>query len=138
MIKTLSLFVISLHREVFMLKPPCPQDVEVKIGIIKQFSGYANPVKILQKIMLNYPWLSNKDISFQSGVTENQISRIRSGKVDDCKVEDLFRQLIIMPPSFRQEFISELQRQWVIFDEITEDNPASIKTFLGSVPEVGD
>jgi hypothetical protein len=121
-----------------MLKPPCPQDVEVKIGIIKQFSGYANPVKILQKIMLNYPWLSNKDISYQSGVTENQVSRIRSGKVDDCKVEDLFRQLIIMPPSFRQEFISELQRQWLIFDEITEDNPASIKTFLGSVPDVGD
>jgi len=130
--------VISLHRKVFMLKPPCPQDVEVKIGIIKQFSGYANPVKILQKIMLNYPWLSNKDISYQSGVTENQVSRIRSGKVDDCKVEDLFRQLIIMPPSFRQEFISELQRQWLIFDEITEDNPASIKTFLGSVPDVGD
>jgi hypothetical protein len=47
--------------------------------------------------------------------------------------------LTVLPPTIKFEFIAELQRLWIIFDEVTEYDPSNVKDLLGvAPPDVGD
>ena len=122
-----------------MLKPPKIQQIHKKHAAIKENGGYPNPVLILAEVLKSEDWIVNNELAALSTVTANQISRIRTGKVDDCKVSDLFKILTVLPLQKQFEFIHEVEMLLIYFRELTEYNPAARKEFLGdSPPEVGD
>ena len=124
---------------VAVIKRDVPNDLILKIGKLRNLTGYPNPVLIFQKVMRDYDWILNKAISDQSSVTQNQVSRIRSGKVDDCKVSELFLMLTVLPPEVRHRVISDVEGLWIVFDEITAHDPGLIRDLLGEPPqEIGD
>jgi len=121
-----------------VIKPPKVQQYNKKLGALKDYGGYPNPTLILAEVLKKQDWIVNNDLAIQSTITANQISRIRTGKVDDVKGSDIFKILVVLPHEMQLEFIHQIELLFEYYRELVSEYPYLRQDLLGdSPPEIG-
>jgi len=123
-----------------MLKPKTPVNFEIKLATLKSAGGYPTPIRYLAAILNdpNYSWFSQKELAFQSRVTQNVISQIKNYKIKDCQVSTLARIIAILPPDARHQIVSKWIEELLILDQVLEVNPYLIDDLFGDHIPVSD